>query len=108
MTTGSAAHGRYTHARVLRYLQSVEAAYDVSLKFWVNARKDAGASPDIHLFCWGSGAAFELIPEGIPPRAITVYDDEEDSLPEALYWSISSVERLLNRVREPIGTRPVL
>lgn len=108
MVTASAAQSRYTAARVLKFLHATEEAYGVSLKFWVEGQKDAGADPDLVIFCWGSGDPFDLIPEGIQPRGMMIYEDEEESIEQALYWSIAAVERLLSRVREPLGPRPVL
>lgn len=99
---------RYTMPRVLRYVQSVEAAYNVSLKFWLELRAAGDGSTAVSVLCWGSGSAFDLLPEGIQPRPSEVYLDEQDGLGEAIYYSVLFVERYLGKLREPVGSRPSL
>lgn len=105
MSQASATPNRYNLARVQRYLQSVEAAYGISIKFWLRLGEGTGGVPVILLYAWGSGEAFDLIPSGIQPRGVTVDGEEVNSLGEALYWSICFVAMLIDKVKEPIGPR---
>lgn len=99
---------RYSLPRVIHYIQSVEAAYNVSLKFWLELRISGGGDAVASVLCWGSGDTFDLIPSGIQPRASEIHPDEENGLGEAIYYAVLFVDRYLGKLREPIGARPSL
>ena len=108
MSTPSAAVEKYALPRVHQYIQAVEVAYNVSLKFWLDFRPDGQGGTSLVVFCWGAGDAFDLIPNGVPPRAVAVYPNEPAGLEEALYYSVMTVAMYLDKVKEPLGPRPSL
>lgn len=108
MTNPSTAGSRWEIHKVLAYIMQVEAAYDVSLKFWLDFRGNGTGNLDLCVYAWGSGSIFDLIPEGRVPYPAAVQVEEAHALGEAIYYSVNYIERLFNGVREPIGTRPSL
>lgn len=108
MSESSAAAGKYSMPRVYSYIRKVEVAYGVSLKFWLDLREDSTGEPALSVFSWGSGDAFDLIPEGIQPYPSVIYSDEENALGEALFFAVLFVARCLGKVKEPLGPPPTL
>lgn len=108
MTEPSAAVRKYKMPRVYAYIRQVEVAYGISIKSWVDFRPAGGADPDLCVFSWGSGDAFDLIPEGVQPRAFVIYTEESDGLGEALYYSVRYIQTLIEAIREPLGPPPAL
>jgi len=108
MTVQSAAGGRWELHSVLGYIKQVEAAYGVSIKFWLDFRPAGGGNVEVFIFAWGSGAIFDLLPPRITPRPTEVHTEEENYLGEALYYAVKYMELAFHGVREPLGARPSL
>lgn len=108
MSDQSAAGSRHAMPRVMKYIQALEGAYNVSLNFWLNFRVGDGTDPVVIVFCWGAGSAFDAIPLGLQPRGVEVDFDEDEPLGEAIYYAALFVEMILSKAVEPIGPRPSL
>lgn len=108
MTSSESAGSRWEVSRVLRYVQQVELAYEVKIQWWISLNEVPGGGAVVRLHATASGTVCDLLPEGAQPRAIEVMDNEPYALGEAIFYSVSYLEKWFAKLREPIGARPAL
>jgi hypothetical protein len=104
----STAGARWELHSVLGYIKQVEICYGVSLKFWLDFRPAGDSNTELFVFAWGSGTAFDLLPDRFAPRPTQIHPSEENYLGEAIYYAVKYLETGFHSVREPLGARPSL
>jgi len=104
----STPQGRYEMDKVLNYILAVEAAYAVSIHFFLSLERPAGDRAIASVSIGASGSIIDLLPGGYWVRPVEVVDEEPYALGEALYYAVLFLEKVMYKCREPIGARPAL
>lgn len=97
-----------TQFRCIAYLQWVEQAFDVSLKFWIQIDRPSGSYKPIALYCAGSGEIFDLLSprEGVVKSPILTADN--GSVYPAMWACLTVLENALTTLGRPKVARPPL
>jgi hypothetical protein len=108
MVSGSQPGARYQLDKVLDYVLAVELAYGVSIHFFLSVERVLGRPAVARVAVGASGSIMDLVPEGYWVRPVEVCDEEPNAIGEAIYYAVLFLEKVLYKIREPIGARPAL
>lgn len=97
-----------TEFRCITYLQWLEDAFGVSLKFWLSIEHSPGKIRPVQLFCSGSGELYDLLldREGIVSAPILTAD--HGSIYPAVWACLTLMEHTLSALGRARIARPSL
>lgn len=85
----------WTVERLYRYVQSVEASYRISVKFWLQLELHSQLGPVLVVHAAGSGDVFDRVPLGTGTARVVVLPSEDQNLVWPVYSAVRHLERRL-------------